>query len=438
MFQKAQRKKAKLRLGIAGPAGSGKTYSALLIAFGLGGKVAVIDTERSSAELYSHLGDYDVCVLEPPFTPKKYIDAIREAEDAGYDVIIIDSLSHAWAGPGGILEMHDAAAAKEKNSWTAWRLVTPQHNELVDAMLQSKCHVIATMRSKMETAQVDEGGKKKVVKLGMAPIQRDGMEYEFTVFLDLDQTHTAVATKDRTSMFDGITFRPNQETGRKLLAWLNGGAEPEKKDGKAAEKADAKSRAKPKREPEALVEAEKYGGAVPYDNQVVITEAAAEREAWVETRGVDLNNDELILLVPKNLYSAGIRPGTIFKVSGRRRENKVEVVSLEKMVEFEPPAETPAKVVPLTVKIVKEITAGKDTLPDGRIKENVWTYAEDESGNRHVLAFYVDEEVARAAITLKPGDVVKLVKFETTERKGKPILYGKEIEIVRKEERAAS
>lgn len=226
-FRKAERKQAKLRLALAGPAGSGKTYSALLIAFGLGGKIAVIDTERSSAELYSHLGDYDVCCLEPPFTPQKYIDAIRAAESAGYDVIIIDSLSHAWAGPGGVLEIHDAVAAKEKNSWAAWRHVTPLHNELVDTILQSKCHIIATMRSKTEYVQVQDGGKARVQKVGMAPVQRDGMEYEFTVFLDLDLTHTAVATKDRTSMFDGITFRPNKETGKKLLEWLKSGT-PEK------------------------------------------------------------------------------------------------------------------------------------------------------------------------------------------------------------------
>ncbi|MCL6559237.1 MAG: ATP-binding protein [Firmicutes bacterium] len=437
MFQKAQRKKAKLRLGIAGPAGSGKTYSALLIAFGLGGKVAVIDTERSSAELYSHLGDYDVCVLEPPFTPKKYIDAIREAENAGYDVIIIDSLSHAWAGPGGILEMHDAAAAKEKNSWTAWRLVTPQHNELVDAMLQSKCHVIATMRSKMETAQVDDGGRKKVVKLGMAPIQRDGMEYEFTVFFDIDATHTAVATKDRTSMFDGITFRPNQETGRKLLAWLNGGAEPAKKTGEAKTAEKAKPEEGAKQLPQAGEN--KTPEVVPYDNQVVITEGVVDRHTYVETRGTDLNNDEVILFISKRLHIVDIKPGAIVKIAGKRKENKINVQSLEVVTLFEPPgapAETPAEAPVLWV--AKEFSAARDTLPDGTIKEIIWTYAEDKFGVKHVLAFYVEEEVAKTAIALKPGDAVRLLKYERVERKGKQVVYGKEIEIARKEEKAAS
>jgi len=228
MFHKAERKKGKLRLAIAGPAGAGKTYSALLIAFGLGGRIALIDTERGSGELYDHLGAYDVCGIEAPFEPRKYIEAIKEAEELGYGIILIDSLSHAWVGQGGLLDVHGHIADKTGNSWAAWRQVTPKHNELVDAMLQSKCHIIATMRSKMEYAQVEENGKKHVKKLGMGPIQRDGMEYEFTVFMDLDHNHTAAATKDRTTLFDGRYFVPTVETGKLLLDWLekSGGESP--------------------------------------------------------------------------------------------------------------------------------------------------------------------------------------------------------------------
>ena len=227
-FHKAERKKGKLRLAIAGPAGSGKTYSALLMALGLGGRIAMIDTERGSGELYDHLGQYDACTIHPPFEPRKYVEAIRAAEDLGYETIIIDSLSHAWVGQGGLLDVHGHIADKTGNSWSAWRQVTPKHNELVDAMLQSKCHIIATMRSKMEYTQVEENGKKQVKKLGMSPIQRDGMEYEFTVFIDLDQQHTATTTKDRTTLFDGQYFVPTIETGKTLLAWLenNGQAAP--------------------------------------------------------------------------------------------------------------------------------------------------------------------------------------------------------------------
>ncbi len=216
-FHKAERKKGKLRLAIAGPAGSGKTYSALLIAFGIGGRVAIIDTERGSGELYDHLGLYDACTIDAPFEPRKYVGAIQAAEELGYGTIIIDSLSHAWSGQGGLLDTQGCIADKTGNSWSAWRQVTPKHNELVDTMLQSKCHVIATMRSKMEYTQVEENGKKQVKKLGMSPIQRDGMEYEFTVFMDLDHAHMATTTKDRTTLFDGKYFVPGIGTGKLLL-----------------------------------------------------------------------------------------------------------------------------------------------------------------------------------------------------------------------------
>ncbi|MEW6417228.1 MAG: ATP-binding protein [Nitrospirota bacterium] len=231
MFRKAERKKAKLRLGIAGPAGSGKTYSALIVAQGLGGKVAMIDTEHGSGELYSHLYDYDIATLEPPFTPEKYMALIREAEKEGYSTVILDSISHAWAGEGGLLDLHDKISKTSGNSFTAWREVTPKHNALVEAMLGSPCHIIATMRSKQEyTVTTNDKGKTEVRKVGLAPIQRDGMEYEFTVFLELSLDHLAVATKDRTSLFDGKgPFIPNGETGKTLLEWLETGIDPVEK-----------------------------------------------------------------------------------------------------------------------------------------------------------------------------------------------------------------
>ena len=232
-FHQAERRMSKLRLAIAGPAGSGKTYSALLIAFGMETQsskpkaqratIALIDTERGSGDLYAHLGQYDVCSITAPFEPEKYTAAIQAAEEAGYDVIIIDSLSHAWSGEGGILDLHGHLADRSGNSWAAWRKVTPRHNRLVEAMLQSPCHIIATLRSKMEYTQVTENGKTAVKKLGMNPIQRDGMEYEFTLFLDLDLDHLATATKDRTTLFDGKFFKPSQDTGRSLMAWLGEG-----------------------------------------------------------------------------------------------------------------------------------------------------------------------------------------------------------------------
>lgn len=235
-IRRAERRKAKARIGIAGVAGSGKTLSSLLIAYGIAGdwdKVGMIDTENGSGELYVGttvggvtIGQYLYGRIEAPFTPQKYIEAIKALEQAGVDVIIIDSLSHAWAGEGGLLDVHGKEADRSGNSWSAWRKVTPQHNQLVEAMLQSRCHIIATMRAKTEYAQVeDDRGKAKVKKLGMAPIQRDGMEYEFTVMLDIDINHVATASKDRTGLFDQQYFTPTADTGRKLLAWLETGTD---------------------------------------------------------------------------------------------------------------------------------------------------------------------------------------------------------------------
>lgn len=228
MFRKAERKKAKLRLGIVGPAGSGKTYGALLVAMGLGGRIAMIDTENGSGDLYAGLGDYDVCTLSAPYEVQKYLAAIKDAERAGYDVLIIDSLSHAWAGEGGLLDQQGKIAdAGRGNSYTAWRQVTPWHNKLVEAMLTSPCHVIATMRAKTEyILEENERGKKEPKKVGMAPVQRDGMDYEFGVVFDISGNHTAQVSKDRTSLFDGRVFQLSKETGETLRTWLETGAEP--------------------------------------------------------------------------------------------------------------------------------------------------------------------------------------------------------------------
>lgn len=229
-FTKAVRKKAKLRLAITGPSGSGKTYSALLIAKGLGGKIAVIDTEHGSASLYSDLCEFDSLELTAPYSPERYIAAIKAAEDAGYDVLIIDSTTHEWNCSGGCLELNEETAKSKfkGNTWSAWSETTKRHAKFIDAMLQSRMHIIATGRSKTETAQVDDGNRKKVVKLGMKTEQRDGFEYEFTCVLDLvHDGHYAVASKDRTGLFNKDPMVPSIETGKQILAWLEGGAEVE-------------------------------------------------------------------------------------------------------------------------------------------------------------------------------------------------------------------
>ena len=226
LFKKAERKKAKLRLGLTGPSGSGKTFSALLLARQLGKKIAVMDSENGSASLYTHLCDFDVLELQAPYTPERFIEGIKAAESAGYDILIIDSITHEWSGPGGCLEINEKLAqAKYKgNTWSAWNETTPRHRRLLDTIISSSMHIITTLRSKTETVQ---GEGKKVFKLGMKSEQRDGFEYELSVVLDITHgEHAAIASKDRTGLFTGKDPEPiTDATGKALLNWLNSGAE---------------------------------------------------------------------------------------------------------------------------------------------------------------------------------------------------------------------
>lgn len=241
-FQKAERKKSKLRLMLTGPSGSGKTYGALLLASGLGKKIAVIDTEQGSASLYSHLVDFDSLELTPPYTPERYREALKLAVQSGYEIVIIDSVTHEWAGSGGCLELLESIAKTrfKNNSWAAWNEITPRHRAFIDDMLTSPVHIIVTARSKTETAQVEVNGRKQVHKLGMKTEQRDGIEYEFTTVLDLvHDGHFAMPSKDRTGIFssaDPIKLSP--EVGENILRWLESGVEPKSKSdqsGKAPE-----------------------------------------------------------------------------------------------------------------------------------------------------------------------------------------------------------
>ncbi len=237
-FQKAVKTKAKLRLGLSGLAGSGKTFSALGIGSALGklmrkhghgdGRMAVIDSERGSASLYADKFDFDVCELDS-FSPLAYVDKIKEAESAGYDIIIVDSLTHAWAGKDGALDQKDQAADRGGNSWTAWRSVTPKHNALVDAMLGSKSHLIATMRQKMEYVQETENGKTSIKKVGLAAIQREGMEYEFTLVGDVDLSHALKISKSRCIGFialGDLFEKPGENFANRIYDWLSNGADP--------------------------------------------------------------------------------------------------------------------------------------------------------------------------------------------------------------------
>lgn len=227
MFKKATKAKAKLRLALIGPSGSGKTYSALAIGSGLGDKVALIDTERGSASKYGGYFNFDVLELET-FSVDNYMAAITEAIKSGYDVLIIDSLSHAWAGRDGILEYVDkkSAANPGSNSFVNWRSATPLHNKLVDTILSAPIHIIATMRSKMDyVLEKDERtGKMTPRKVGLAPVQRDGVEYEFDLVGDMTPEHRLVVTKSRIpELSDEVIDKPGKPLGKKLKDWLDEG-----------------------------------------------------------------------------------------------------------------------------------------------------------------------------------------------------------------------
>lgn len=243
LFKKATRKRARLRLGLCGPSGSGKTYTALRLAFALAaargeehgraGRVAVIDSESGSASKYvgeSPDGEpwsFDVLELVS-FAPDRYTEAMAAAAAEKFDVIVVDSLSHAWEGKDGALEMVDRKkgdAANGGNSFTAWKDVTPAHRRMVEALLTSPCDVICTLRAKTEyVLQDNDKGKKVPVKVGMGAIQRAGMEYEFDVFGELDLTHTLSITKTRCAALDGVSVvKPTPGFARPLIAWLTTG-----------------------------------------------------------------------------------------------------------------------------------------------------------------------------------------------------------------------
>lgn len=240
VFQEGVREQLKARLGFVGPAGSGKTYSALVFASTLGKNIFVIDTEDRSALYYADEFTFKHLPLGPPYSPARYIAAMQAAIDQGADVILLDSLTHAWADEGGVLDMKDKIAARSRsgNSFDAWREATPEHNKLVNFLVRCPVHLLATMRSK--TAYVmeeytDRNGqtKTKPVKIGMEPIQRQGMDYEFTLVADLDTENTIMVTKSRCKpLARAVVRNPDkdptntQEMAKRFAAWLDEGVAP--------------------------------------------------------------------------------------------------------------------------------------------------------------------------------------------------------------------
>ncbi|SFN09482.1 AAA domain-containing protein [Paenimyroides ummariense] len=221
-LRKTERKKAKIKMALQGASGSGKTYSSLLLAKGLSNgnldKVAIIDTENGSADLYAHLGNYQVISLKPPYTPEQYIQALNICEQAGMEVVIIDSITHSWEE---LLDFHSKLAG---NSFTNWAKVTPRQKAFTDKILQCNAHVIATMRTKQDYVLNQKDGKFIPEKVGLKAVQRDGIDYEFTLVFDIDIKHFAVSSKDRTSLFiNKPEFIISEHTGKKILEWCNMG-----------------------------------------------------------------------------------------------------------------------------------------------------------------------------------------------------------------------
>lgn len=221
-LQKAQRKKAKIKMALQGPSGSGKTYSSLQVAYGLCGdwsKVAVIDTENGSANLYAHIGEYNVIELSVPHSPESYIQAIETCEKSGMEVIILDSVTHEWEY---LLDYH---ASLQGNSFTNWSKVTPRHNAFVQKILSSPCHIICTVRTKTDYVMNEKNGKLVPEKVGLKSVQRDGLDYEMTLVFDLDIKNNALASKDRTGLFYGKPEkRLSAQDGKKIADWCNSGS----------------------------------------------------------------------------------------------------------------------------------------------------------------------------------------------------------------------
>lgn len=226
-FVPATREAARARIALCGPSGSGKTYTALTLAAVLGDRIAVVDTEHGSASKYAGGKPFTFDTVSPSrFDPRDLAKLLAAAAGASYDVVVIDSLSHYWSGPGGILELVDDASARARgNSFAGWKDVRPFERQIISALLGYPGHVIVTMRTKTEwVIEDDERGRKTPRKVGTRPEQRDGIEYEFDIVGDLDQDNTLVITKSRCFELSGAVIRkPDAELGKQIAQWLDDG-----------------------------------------------------------------------------------------------------------------------------------------------------------------------------------------------------------------------
>lgn len=240
MFKKATKEQSRLRMALHGPSGSGKTYSALSIATHLGRRIALVDTESGSASKYADAFSFDVAELTGDYNPDRFIAAVTAAAEAGYDVVVIDSLTHAWNGKGGFLDLVDAQCKRSNssNSFAAWKALTPVYQRLVQTLLNAPIHVIVTLRAKQEYVQErGDNGKTKITKVGMAPEIRDNFQYEMDVEGMMDLDHNLVIGKTRCSAIDGKVYqKPGKDLADALNAWLTSGVQPTVHDTEEAAK----------------------------------------------------------------------------------------------------------------------------------------------------------------------------------------------------------
>jgi len=225
IFKLATRENIKLKIGFSGPSGSGKTYSALLLARGIvgkEGKIALVDTEHTSSLLYSHLTNFDAAMMNPPYLVSKYVKSIENAVENKYDILIFDTISAEWNGEGGLLEQKQELDERGGNQFANWKNLTVDHQKFLAAILNAPIHLICCMRSKQDYILSNENGKMKPIKVGLAPVQREGIEYEFSMVFDVDMQHRAQISKARTHLFDGKLFTVTEEAGKALINWANG------------------------------------------------------------------------------------------------------------------------------------------------------------------------------------------------------------------------
>jgi hypothetical protein len=307
-FQKAVKTESKMRVAIMGPSGAGKTYTALNIAKHMpNARIALVDTEHGSASKYADIFDFDVMELQPPYHPDRFGEAIRDAAQAGYTVIILDSLTHAWSGTGGMLDLVDQIGKRiGGNSFAAWKDATPIQNRLIESIVGAPIHVIATMRSKQDYAQEkDDRGKTVVRKVGMAAQQREGFEYEFDVVIDLDIDHNGIITKSRAPVLaDKVIAKPGREVADMLTDWLKGASAPTNGQVQDDKPATNGRKAQPKQpEPEPLDDnlvkqfhatgTELYGDAWDDKRPALVRSVTGKRTASSN----ELTEDEMLRLI---------------------------------------------------------------------------------------------------------------------------------------------